>query len=397
MTITPTAPAPAVLPAGGQDPAGSTDPSAPGAFVALVQQALAEALGGAPATPGATADQGGDPAPAPSEHAAVDPALTAAATGLAAVVPPALPAPVTVTAAAPALDAVASSGDPTGTSTGVPAVVPDGTVAAAGSAASGDGAGRRTGTPARDSATAVRPASPDTVRDAAADPAGTTGQATAQGPAQGPAQGSSQAPAPASAPSPLPPGLTPVVAAAAPAGAPATPATTQQVTQQVTGQVFPEVTSLVTRGDGTHRITLTLKPEALGEVRVVMTVRDGAVHVRLAAGHDAQQALLQGSPELTRLLEHAGATDTRIVVRDLLAAAAPTTGSADPGPDLGQGLGAGGHRPQDEHAGTRAQQQAQHQVQATDGRQDSTTTGANPPRSNQSVTSSRAAGVDVTM
>jgi flagellar hook-length control protein FliK len=112
------------------------------------------------------------------------------------------------------------------------------------------------------------------------------------------------------------------------------------------------------------------------------------VHVRLAAGHDAQQALLQGSPELARLLEHAGATDTRIVVRDL--AGVPTgTDSRDPRP--GTGTGADGSRPHDQHAGTRAHHPA------TDGPHDSTNTGANPPRSNEPVTHTRVAGVDVTM
>jgi hypothetical protein len=167
----------------------------------------------------------------------------------------------------------------------------------------------------------------------------------------------------------------------------------------VGGQVFPEVTSLVSRGNGTHRITLTLKPEALGEVRVVMTVRDGAVHVRLAAGHEAQQALLEGSTELSRLLERAGATETRIAVRDLSGATAPTTGTSTgsdtgsgTGPDLGQGagLGAGDDRSQDQHAGTRAEHEA------TDGRHISSTTGASAPRPVQSVTRTPS-GVDVTM
>ena len=161
----------------------------------------------------------------------------------------------------------------------------------------------------------------------------------------------------------------------------------------VTGQVFPYVTSLFSRGDGTHRITLTLKPEALGEVRVVMTVRDGAVHVRLAGGHEAHQALLEGSPELSRLLEQAGATETRIVVRDLSGAVAPTTGggSTDQGFDLGQGLGAGSNRSQDEHAGTRAEQQA------TEGSHHTTTPGAASSRTVEPATRTRTSGVDVTM
>ena len=77
------------------------------------------------------------------------------------------------------------------------------------------------------------------------------------------------------------------------------------------------MTRLVTAGNGTHRVTLQLEPEALGEVRVVLTIRDGEVHVRLAAGEDAQRALREGAPELRRLLELAGASDTEISVRDL--------------------------------------------------------------------------------
>jgi hypothetical protein len=162
--------------------------------------------------------------------------------------------------------------------------------------------------------------------------------------------------------------------------------------QHVTRQVFPEVSRLVSRGDGTHRITLDLNPESLGEVRVVMTVRDGAVHVRFAAGHEAGRALLDGSAELNRLLGAAGASETRIVVRELSAASLPTTSTAD-GTLAGQdpGLGSDRHRPHDEHAGTRAD------TPATDGMHDRTTAGANPPRSIQPVTRTRTAGVDVTM
>jgi flagellar hook-length control protein FliK len=88
------------------------------------------------------------------------------------------------------------------------------------------------------------------------------------------------------------------------------------VTEQVTGQVFPEVTRLVTRGDGTQRITLKLQPEALGEVRVVLTVRDGDVHVRMTGSELAQQALRAGAPELQRLLDLSGASSSQVVVGD---------------------------------------------------------------------------------
>ncbi len=85
-------------------------------------------------------------------------------------------------------------------------------------------------------------------------------------------------------------------------------------TSQVTGQVFPEVTRLVARGDGTHRITLKLAPEALGEVRVVLTLRGGEVQVRVSGSEAAQRALSHGSAELHRLLESAGARRTEIAV-----------------------------------------------------------------------------------
>ncbi|MCR1786364.1 flagellar hook-length control protein FliK [Nocardioides carbamazepini] len=103
----------------------------------------------------------------------------------------------------------------------------------------------------------------------------------------------------------------------------------QQVVVQrvVVQQVFPEVTRLVTSTPtdrpGTHRITLTLQPEHLGEVRVTLVVKDGTVQVRLAgnagdaAGNAAvHRALSSGAPELQRLLERSGATEARILVRD---------------------------------------------------------------------------------
>jgi flagellar hook-length control protein FliK len=48
----------------------------------------------------------------------------------------------------------------------------------------------------------------------------------------------------------------------------------------------------------------------------VLTVRNGEVHVRMAGGELAQQALLQGAPELHRLLEAAGAASSQVVVGD---------------------------------------------------------------------------------
>jgi flagellar hook-length control protein FliK len=109
----------------------------------------------------------------------------------------------------------------------------------------------------------------------------------------------------------------------------------------VGGQVFPEVARLVTRGDGTQRLTLRLSPENLGEVRIVVTVRDGAVDVSLAAGGQAQEALLHGSPELRRLLESMGAASTQIAVRDLPSATQQTGGGAASAGSSGLGPGDG--------------------------------------------------------
>lgn len=400
MTITPTAAA-GVLPAGAVDPAGANASAVPGDFLALVQQALAEALGTAPADPAvpeAEAETEGE--------TTGDPLLAALAAGVAVG-----PAPVAVGAAGRA----APAGVPV--APGHANVAPGAGVADSGTSSdirmSGDaGATTPAATtrttpitpPATAPATAITPAAAAQAPDVAATPSAATGSAAATGPAAASADTSATAlpplaqEAPAAAPAP---------AATAGVGQPVptvvtTPAGSGAPTvQHVTGQVFPEVTSLVSRGDGTHRITLTLNPEALGEVRVVMTVRDGAVHVRLAAGHEARQALVEGSPELTRLLELAGASESRIVVRDLPAGSASTgPGTAERGSEPGTQLGTGTGRSHDQHAGTRADNPA------TDGMNDGTTRhartirgteGASQPRSNEPVTDTRSAGVDVTM
>jgi hypothetical protein len=399
MTIAPTATTPAVpntLPGATGDGAAAGTPgdsTVPGDFLALVQQALTAALGGTPTgtpTAGSPAGKPGaaaaattktaaatsetDATAAPDPGAVADAALVAATNGLPGLVAP-TPTIPTGTAVAVNADAavhVAAAGATTARTAAVTPATPPPTAphAAAGgkasSAAAGDGA-------------------PSIPTVATTLPSGTHpggGEAGSSADA-----GAGQQPSPA-APTAVPTHAPAPAVATAPSAAPAA--------APVTGQVFPEVTSLASRGDGTHRITLTLKPEALGEVRVVMTVRDGAVHVRLAAGHEAQQALLSGTSELSRLLEHAGATDTRIVVRDLGGATAPTTGTSnDRGADLGQssgfGLGAGDHRSTDQHAGTRAEHHA------TDGGHDTTTVGTTASRPVQPATRTRTAGVDVTM
>jgi len=98
----------------------------------------------------------------------------------------------------------------------------------------------------------------------------------------------------------------------------------------VTTQVVPELNRLVSQGDGTHRVTLRLQPAALGDVRVVLTVRAGTVRVSLAANADARAALLADAPALHRMLTGTGAESTRIVVRDLLGTQPGTLAPATP-------------------------------------------------------------------
>jgi len=174
-------------------------------------------------------------------------------------------------------------------------------------------------------------------------------------------------------------------------------ATTVSAAPAITDQVFHQVTSLASGGgNGTHRITMKLQPEALGDVRVVLTVRDGAVHVRLAAGQEARAALLQGSPELKQLLERVGATDTRIEIRQLPAAAVnavPQTPATDTTSTGYAGLN-GGDRSPDRHAGTRADHLA------TDGDDNTRGNRTHAPRDVtpiRSVASSHLAGLDLTM
>ncbi|WP_162261008.1 flagellar hook-length control protein FliK, partial [Nocardioides sp. Root79] len=168
----------------------------------------------------------------------------------------------------------------------------------------------------------------------------TTGEVVDGAPHTSTTEKSAPAPDPTQAPppSPGPPGL-PGLPALGPTAtaAPVLDLTPEAVGKAVVQQVFPEVTRLAsTAGNGTHRITLTLQPEQLGEVRVTLVVRDGSVHVRLAGGAGVDgvdgaavhRALAGGAPELQRLLERTGA-EARVSVRDPFAAALPTvTGPA---------------------------------------------------------------------
>jgi len=178
----------------------------------------------------------------------------------------------------------------------------------------------------------------------------------------------------------------------------------------VADAVGDHVARLVNRGDGTRRLTLQLQPAALGDVRVVLTVRAGQVHVTLSAGADARVALLRDAPELRRLLERVGADQPQIVVRELGRPAAPLaattaqpvggpTDQSNAGPGTGQptsgqqeaqlGPGTGG-QPQDRRAWMPAATSARDGGSPGTGRDD-------PDRPIDPATRARTAGVDVTM
>ncbi len=173
---------------------------------------------------------------------------------------------------------------------------------------------------------------------------------------------------------------------------------------QVTQQVFPEVVRIAGQGDGPRRVTLRLQPEFLGEVRVVMTSHKGELQISLSAGTAARHALTEGTPELRRLLESVGATDARIVIRDLPAGTMPSGSVRDAArpvaaavrtdvpTDLTGGPGSGTGRP----GGDQAPDQQAHQ-RGSNTAMDGTLDAANPSRRTDSVTRARTAGLDVTM
>ncbi len=198
------------------------------------------------------------------------------------------------------------------------------------------------------------------------------------------------------------------VAAAAPTApvAPATP-TTSADPQRVTSQVFPEVVRVAssTVDGGPQRVTVKLNPEALGEVRVVLTHHKGELQVSLAGGEAARRALTEGAPELRRLLEAVGRTESRIVIRDLPGTSSPTSappvvqdGSTlrtDVSTDLGGNAWSGAGRPGGEPAAERdtTPYRTSGSTTATEGTPGATT--LSRPRTTD--TSSRSGGLDVSI
>lgn len=121
---------------------------------------------------------------------------------------------------------------------------------------------------------------------------------------------------------------------AQPATAPAPP--TGPATTQVVQQVAPTLARVVSRGEGVHRMSLTLHPADLGEVRLTVTVRGGHVDVQIAAGREARDLMREGSAELRHLLESVGRTAGAITFRDLSTGAAQPVQPGQSGPSNGQ-------------------------------------------------------------
>ncbi|HET9423560.1 MAG TPA: flagellar hook-length control protein FliK [Nocardioides sp.] len=110
------------------------------------------------------------------------------------------------------------------------------------------------------------------------------------------------------------PGATAVAAGAEPLPGPA-PALSDAGRQ--VGPVLVRILEANPARPSTHRVSLHLHPADLGEVRATLTLRDGAVHVTLAAGPAARELLRQDHPLLHHVLEQTGAERVEIAVRAL--------------------------------------------------------------------------------
>ncbi|MDT0200797.1 flagellar hook-length control protein FliK [Nocardioides sp. AE5] len=168
-----------------------------------------------------------------------------------------------------------------------------------------------------------------------------------------------------------------------------TPGATAAPVAPATAQVAEQITQLVTSAgsaNGTHRVTLKLQPEQLGDVRVVLTVRDGAMHVQLAAHDTAARTLLEDAPELRRLLDQLGAADSRVSVREM-----GTTAQGQDGAWTGD---------RDQAAGSGGQHQMEHDRARTPGHHtatDGTTDAAPGLQHTRQATPHPGAGLDLTM
>jgi hypothetical protein len=77
----------------------------------------------------------------------------------------------------------------------------------------------------------------------------------------------------------------------------------------VADQIVSAVVPLHGRGDGRHEVTLELRPDDLGAIRVEVSVEHQTVHLTLHAADPSTGRLLSAAlPELRSALAHAGLT-----------------------------------------------------------------------------------------
>ncbi|OIQ82610.1 flagellar hook-length control protein [mine drainage metagenome] len=88
-----------------------------------------------------------------------------------------------------------------------------------------------------------------------------------------------------------------------------TTAAAQAARPQIADQLAPYVTALRHQPDGTHQITVVLHPAELGQVQVMVELRNGTVQLQLSGAHEAARAVLYDAlPQLRRELTDAGLT-----------------------------------------------------------------------------------------
>jgi flagellar hook-length control protein FliK len=96
---------------------------------------------------------------------------------------------------------------------------------------------------------------------------------------------------------------------------PTAAAPTQSPAPPVAGQLVPHVAVLGRSGDGTHSLTVVLRPDNLGPVQVQVTVSRGALDLTLRGAHEqGRAALMDALPELRRELQSAGLDCSRLDV-----------------------------------------------------------------------------------
>jgi flagellar hook-length control protein FliK len=124
---------------------------------------------------------------------------------------------------------------------------------------------------------------------------------------------------------PQPVGLPPAGPAEAAAAPPATAPAANPVA--LADQIVSAVVPLHGRGDGRHEVTLELRPDDLGAIRVEVSVEHQTVHLTLHAADPATGRLLSAAlPDLRSALADAGLTAGHVGV--------------GPGGDGGTGVGA---------------------------------------------------------